>query len=196
MSLQLIDRRLDPVVSLARLVGAGPAPEAIAPFEPRPLRAGRIPAPDIGKAEHLDFTFAQAGGAAAIPTEDSPDGPFLGSLCLSSNTFWTINGEAWPGGDHSRIPPPLAILERGRSYAFRLKNGSQLMHPIHIHGHSFKVLRSDTRALPVHHADTVLLLPGETVDVAFVADNPGKWMFHCHVIEHQETGMMGYLEVV
>jgi FtsP/CotA-like multicopper oxidase with cupredoxin domain len=34
------------------------------------------------------------------------------------------------------------------------------------------------------------------VDVAFVADNPGRWMFHCHVIEHQETGMMGYIEVV
>ena len=56
------------------------------------------------------------------------------------------------------------------------------------------MLRSrPAQSLPVHHADTVLLLPEETVEVAFVADNPGDWMFHCHIIEHQETGMMGYL---
>jgi FtsP/CotA-like multicopper oxidase with cupredoxin domain len=41
----------------------------------------------------------------------------------------------------------------------------------------------------------VLLRPEETVDVAFVADNPGDWMLHCHVLEHQETGMMAYLRV-
>jgi FtsP/CotA-like multicopper oxidase with cupredoxin domain len=119
----------------------------------------------------------------------------IGPLCLSSDDFWAINGTAWPDREHSRIPPPLALLDRGRSYVFRLKNGSQLIHPIHIHGHSFKVLASDQRAFPVHHADTVLLMPEETVDVAFVADNPGRWMFHCHVIEHLETGMMGYVEV-
>ena len=59
----------------------------------------------------------------------------------------------------------------------------------------FKVLGSDRRSLPVHYADTVLLTPKETVDVAFVADNPGDWMLHCHIIEHQEAGMMGYLRV-
>jgi FtsP/CotA-like multicopper oxidase with cupredoxin domain len=47
----------------------------------------------------------------------------------------------------------------------------------------------------VHYTDTVLLLPDEQADVAFVADNPGDWMLHCHIIEHQETGMMGYLRV-
>jgi len=36
----------------------------------------------------------------------------------------------------------------------------------------------------------------EQAEAAFVADNPGDWMFHCHIIEHQETGMMGYLRVV
>jgi FtsP/CotA-like multicopper oxidase with cupredoxin domain len=47
----------------------------------------------------------------------------------------------------------------------------------------------------VHHADTLLLLPGELAEVAFVADNPGDWMFHCHIIEHQESGMMGFVRV-
>ncbi|MEJ6691931.1 MAG: multicopper oxidase domain-containing protein, partial [Paracoccaceae bacterium] len=39
------------------------------------------------------------------------------------------------------------------------------------------------------------IIRGETVDVALVADNPGDWAFHCHVIEHQKTGLAGYLRV-
>ena len=43
--------------------------------------------------------------------------------------------------------------------------------------------------------DTVLMQPREKVEVAFVADNPGDWMFHCHILEHQESGMMGVIRV-
>jgi hypothetical protein len=178
-----------------RLVGTGPSRPSRA-FDPRPLRAGRVPEPDLAAAETLDFAFMACGAAAAVPPGDGLDALLLGSICVSSDDFWSINGAAWPGSDHSRIPAPLAILERGRSYRLRMKNASRIAHPIHIHGHSFKVLGSDKQSLPVHHADTVLLLPEETVEAAFVADNPGDWMFHCHVIEHQETGMMAYLRVV
>jgi len=41
----------------------------------------------------------------------------------------------------------------------------------------------------------VLVLPNESVTVGFVDDNPGNWMINCHVIEHQETGMMGWFRV-
>jgi FtsP/CotA-like multicopper oxidase with cupredoxin domain len=190
----LVDRRADPPLSLARLVGEGP-PRPPRAFDPRPLRAGRMPEPDLA-AERLDFDFTTGGAAAEIAPVDDAGGPFLGSICLSSDDFWSINGNGWPGGDQAKLPPPLAVLQRGRSYRFRMRNASKIAHPIHIHGHSFKVLASDRQALPVHHADTVLLLPEETIEAAFVADNPGDWMFHCHVIEHQETGMMAYLRVV
>jgi FtsP/CotA-like multicopper oxidase with cupredoxin domain len=43
--------------------------------------------------------------------------------------------------------------------------------------------------------ETVLIPPCEKVDVAFVAHNPGDWMFHCHILEHQESGMMGVIRV-
>ena len=43
--------------------------------------------------------------------------------------------------------------------------------------------------------DTVLMNPKERVDIAFVADNPGDWMFHCHVLEHQAGGMMAVVRV-
>jgi FtsP/CotA-like multicopper oxidase with cupredoxin domain len=193
---RIVDRRLDEVVPLVRLVGTGAARPSKS-FNPAPLRAGRIPEPQLAAADRLEFVFAPAGDYGPAAAIDDPlSAAALGSLCLSSDDFWRINGAAWPGADHAKIPPPLAVLERGRSYVFSLRNGSKLMHPIHIHGHTFTVLRSDRRSLPVHHADTVLLTPEETIEVAFVADNPGRWMFHCHVIEHQETGMMGYVEVV
>ena len=128
-------------------------------FDPQPLRAGRIPEPDLATAERLSFTFAPADGdAMAIAVSDTSGGLPLGPICTSSDKFWTINGRAWPGRDHSVIPPPLAVLERGRSYVFELKNGSPLLHPIHIHGHTFKVLKS-TPEPAVYHADTVVLTP-------------------------------------
>lgn len=192
---RIVDQRLGEPVPLVRLVGNGPAPATVTPFDPAPLRAGRIPEPDVGSAERLSFVFAAGNAASVLPVGDPLDALLLGSICASTDTFWTINGTAWPGRDDARIPPPLARLALGRSYVFSLKNASQLMHPIHIHGHTFKVLASDRRTLPVHYADTIVLLPGETLDVAFVADNPGRWMFHCHIIEHQETGMMGYVDV-
>jgi FtsP/CotA-like multicopper oxidase with cupredoxin domain len=155
-----------------------------------------VPEPELASAERLAFAFASTTvPPVALASNDPVDALLMASICASSNTFWTINGEAWPAGDHSRIPPPLARLALGRSYVFALTNTSRLLHPIHIHGYTFKVLRSDQRSIPVHHADTLIVQPGETVEVAFVADNPGRWMFHCHVIEHQETGMMGYLDV-
>jgi FtsP/CotA-like multicopper oxidase with cupredoxin domain len=43
--------------------------------------------------------------------------------------------------------------------------------------------------------DTVLMAPRERVEVAFVADNPGDWMLHCHIQEHQASGMMGVVRV-
>jgi FtsP/CotA-like multicopper oxidase with cupredoxin domain len=193
---EIIDRRLPDEVRLVRLIGTGPATQS-KPFNPAPLRAGRIPEPNLSVAERVSFVFAAAGSdTPALSVENTPEGFFVGSLCLSAEKYWTINDSAWPAGDRGALPPPLAVLRRGGSYVFSLRNADQLMHPIHIHGHTFKVLRSDRRRLPVHHADTVLLTPGETIEVAFVADNPGRWMFHCHVIEHQKTGMMGYLEVV
>jgi FtsP/CotA-like multicopper oxidase with cupredoxin domain len=191
----ILDQRVGEPVALVRLIGSGAAGPRKS-FDPLPLRAGHIPEPNIAEAGKLTFVFASVGSDKTVAAADNPlDALAIGSLCLASNDFWTINGKAWPGRDHSNIPPPLARLERGRSYVFKLRNDSKLIHPIHIHGHTFKVLRSSQRNLPIHHADTVLLMPEETVEVAFVADNPGRWMFHCHVIEHQETGMMGYLEV-
>ena len=79
----------------------------------------------------------------------------------------------------------------------RLVNDTAWPHPIHLHGHAFRLLTHNDR--PTRHRewlDTALLLARETAEIAFVADNPGDWMFHCHVLEHQEAGMMACLRVI
>jgi FtsP/CotA-like multicopper oxidase with cupredoxin domain len=165
-----------------------------ASFDPAPLARPRIPEPDLADATRLAFEYSStAAGAAFTP---GPDAPFVDDLCLSDRTFWAVNKQSWPADGHNRLPPPLAMLESGRTYVFELTNTSKQFHPIHIHGHTFTVLSSNRQTLPRHLADTVLLVPRERLEVAFVAGSPGDWMFHCHLIEHQETGMMGYVRVV
>lgn len=67
---------------------------------------------------------------------------------------------------------------------------------MHLHGHSFRVLSRNGAAVPHHEwGDTVLVPPKEKVEVAFVADNPGDWMLHCHVADHQASGLMTILRI-
>jgi FtsP/CotA-like multicopper oxidase with cupredoxin domain len=191
---RLVDSSGDDHVELARLVGTGPQRRATA-FDPAPLRAGRVPVPDLANATRLEFRFQSNDAGVAIAAEQGTSDDALDPLCMSSNIFWTINDRAWPGRDHGHLPPPLAVLQRGRSYVLAFRNETMFAHPIHIHGHFFTVLRSNKQGKPAHHADTLLVLPDEQLEVAFVADNPGNWMFHCHIIEHQENGMMGWFRI-
>jgi FtsP/CotA-like multicopper oxidase with cupredoxin domain len=90
----------------------------------------------------------------------------------------------------------LAQFTLGESVVLRLRNESPNDHPIHLHGLVFRPIRSNKRTLPSNWTDTVLLTEGEIMDVALVADNPGDWAFHCHIIEHQKTGLAGFIRVV
>lgn len=190
----LVDASVEPPVELARFVGAGP-PVRRPEFDPAPLRAARIAPPDLAHARRLEFRFDSTNPSKAVGTGGGAGPAALGDLCLSSGNFWTINEQPWPQRRGSVLPAPIAVLQRGATYVLALRNESDFTHPIHVHGHTLTVLHSTKQDLPPHHADTVLLLPGEEAEAAFVADNPGDWMLHCHVIEHQENGMMAYLRV-
>jgi FtsP/CotA-like multicopper oxidase with cupredoxin domain len=96
----------------------------------------------------------------------------------------SINGAASPD------VPPIEVRE-GQLVRLHMVNTTGEFHPMHLHGHVMTVLDVDGRppaGSPVH-LDTVVLGPHETVDVAFVADNPGIWMLHCHVLVHASMGM-------
>lgn len=118
----------------------------------------------------------------------------MGSMMkqMREGNMWFINGKAETG----QIKDPLLVLPHGTSHVFEMDNRTAWHHPIHFHGHSFRVTARNGQ--PTRHRewqDTVLMAPEERVEIAFVADNPGDWMFHCHIMEHQAAGMMGVIRV-
>jgi FtsP/CotA-like multicopper oxidase with cupredoxin domain len=99
-------------------------------------------------------------------------------------------------GDGHAGMRPLITLQLGRSYVLTIRNETTFWHPVHFHGHVFRVLTRNGMSVPHRQwADTVLMPPRQTVEVAFVADNPGDWMLHCHVTDHQVSGLMAVLRV-
>jgi FtsP/CotA-like multicopper oxidase with cupredoxin domain len=96
---------------------------------------------------------------------------------------WSMNGEYWP-----QVTP--LMLDKGQRVEIDLVNRSMMAHPMHLHGHAFQVIAIDGRPIQGALRDTVLVMPMGRVRIAFDADNPGRWPFHCHNLYHQATGMM------
>ncbi|MGF9798570.1 multicopper oxidase family protein [Brevibacillus agri] len=99
---------------------------------------------------------------------------------------FTINGKTFPN------TPPLNV-KKGDFVKVKLVNKSPKdLHPMHLHGHFFQVLSKNGKPISGSPLvkDTLNLLPGEEYVVAFKADNPGNWMFHCHDLGHASQGMM------
>lgn len=86
----------------------------------------------------------------------------------------------------------------GELQIWEVFNASLMDHPFHLHGFFFQVLEVDGKT-PGYKAwkDTVNLAPRSRVKIAWIPDNrPGKWMYHCHILEHHAAGMMAHFEVV
>jgi FtsP/CotA-like multicopper oxidase with cupredoxin domain len=96
---------------------------------------------------------------------------------------WGFNGR------HFGEDTPLAVRQ-GERVEIRLVNRTDMSHPIHLHGHPFQVIAIDDGAFAGAVRDTVLVPAGASVTIAFAADNPGHWAFHCHNLYHMAAGMM------
>ena len=106
----------------------------------------------------------------------------------ASGFKWTMNGGVFPDA-------PMLMVSEGDTVRVTWRNLSLGEHPMHLHGHEVLVLSRDgvaSAGSPVW-LDTVSVQPGETVTVAFKADNPGIWMDHCHNLGHAKIGMVMHL---
>jgi FtsP/CotA-like multicopper oxidase with cupredoxin domain len=75
-----------------------------------------------------------------------------------------------------------------------MTNRTMMSHPMHLHGHVFQVVAINGKRLSGALRDTVLVPAMTSVTIAFDADNPGRWAFHCHNLYHMESGMMTTLQ--
>lgn len=97
---------------------------------------------------------------------------------------WAINGTPFSLTDPMRSAYQ---VRQGQRVRLEYVNTTSMWHPMHLHGHSFQIGASGPRK------DTAIVLPGRTLTVDFDADNPGRWLTHCHNIYHAEAGMMAVI---
>jgi FtsP/CotA-like multicopper oxidase with cupredoxin domain len=174
------------------------APAIKSRFAGTPLELPRNPLPDpnVATAERHELILQggmMSGGMMGGGMMNGMGG--VGSSD-SAPAVWAINGTSMTGDGHAGMPP-LYTLKLGQGCVLTMRNETAWWHPMHFHGHSFRVLTRN--GTPVPHRqwnDTVLLPPKENVEIAFVADNPGDWMLHCHVTDHQMAGLMTVLRIV
>ena len=100
---------------------------------------------------------------------------------------WTINGEPY-----SKTNP--LHVRQGQRPIITFDNQTMMYHPIHLHGHTFQLIKPD--GSPGARKDTVVVLPKQKIDAVLVADNPGLWMLHCHNTYHAYAGMQTRLDYV
>ena len=114
---------------------------------------------------------------------------FKVGLSLRRGLDFLVNGEM----HHNDQPVKVGELQ-----VWDVVNASLMDHPFHLHGFFFQVLSINGKA-PAFRSweDVVNLPPRSTVRIAWMPeDRPGSWMYHCHILEHHEAGMMGHFEVV
>lgn len=176
-------------VELATFRIAGEPMQAIRePVRPLPSWEAR-PLPDLSSAQ--DEPLVMEGGAMRGLSKAVYHGETMDFGELTSRGMaWTFNGTA-----HG-MDKPMFEAKLGRTVRMEVFNRTAFPHGVHIHGHHFVILSRNGVAAPHQDVrDTVLIGADETVEIAFVADNPGKWMIHCHMLSHQASGMMGWFKV-
>jgi FtsP/CotA-like multicopper oxidase with cupredoxin domain len=97
---------------------------------------------------------------------------------------WGLNGKP-------SMHDVLFSVREGERYEIVMHNMTGMAHPMHLHGHYFKVVSINGQRFDGALRDTVLVPPNMMVAIQFDADNPGTWAFHCHHLYHMNSGMMG-----
>jgi FtsP/CotA-like multicopper oxidase with cupredoxin domain len=97
-------------------------------------------------------------------------------------SFQCINGRSYAGNT------PTLKAKVGQDVAIHVFGMDDNFHDFHMHGHRWR----DTAGAPT---DTTTVGPSETITARFTEDNPGRWLYHCHVFSHQDAGMAGWYDV-
>lgn len=156
--------------------------------DPQALPPNASATVSLDQAERLDLEME--GGAMGGLRVAALGGESKGFRDLAeAGHFWAFNGAIGRMED-----PPLARVERGTHLRIAIRNDTAFPHVMHLHGmHFYEVSQNGTLG-PLR--DTTLLFGDQTREIAFVADNPGNWLFHCHMLAHAASGMMTRIEVV
>jgi len=130
--------------------------------------------------------FGKPGGEAASPDQTIEVTILKHNAALGGFNQWTLNGEAFS----MDTMKPMYRIEQGRRYRLKFRNGSDDIHPLHLHRHSFELVRVGGKSTAGVIKDVVMLGGFQEAEFDFVADNPGPTLFHCHQQLHMDFGFM------
>ncbi len=138
--------------------------------------------------------FAKPGTIAA-PADETLEMIFVKDNAAEEGfNRWTINGAAYPMSNE--MAPASFHLKQGKRYRIHMRNASDDIHPIHLHRHSFELTKLAGAPTAGIVKDVVMVGGYQEAEIAFVADNPGLTLFHCHQQLHMDFGFMALFDYV
>lgn len=158
---------------------------------PAGLPQNNIPEPDLAVATQVRLVM-EGGAMSGIDGVIFEGREISGEDFRKTRQVWAFNGVA------NLAKLPLFQARRGETIVLETVNRTAFPHAIHTHGHHFRILERSNSTVREDRPwrDTFLIGPEQTTKVAFVADNPGKWLLHCHMLEHAAAGMNTWFEVL
>jgi FtsP/CotA-like multicopper oxidase with cupredoxin domain len=169
----------------------GTALPAKPPVQPLPLNPGLPEAIRLQEARRAEFTIA-GGWDAKDPAGPGAAPEIVARRFPDARKIWQLN-HGLPSGLGGR---PLFSARKGNVVVVALTNRSNWMQVIRVHGHVFRVLHGLDDGWEPYFMDTVLVPENRTVRIAFNADNPGKWLIRSTILEHMESGVLSWFEVL
>lgn len=190
-----------PLMTLRSSGEPRPAPPAVEKLPENPALPARIP---LEKAMKRQIVIA--GGAEPPPPQQrnkkgkkSAKGALKESKSVQEDPpranpvprLWTIDGVSSDGFSGK----PLFKVKPGTAVSLALANKSGFVQQMHVHGHAVRLLHDLDDGWDPYWRDSVLLGPGKTKHIAFIADNPGKWAIESLILDRQVTGLAAWFEV-
>ncbi|WP_282168556.1 multicopper oxidase family protein [Ruegeria atlantica] len=151
-----------------------------------PLPANNMPEFQYDQAP-LHRMSLQGGAMRWLEGAKLGDQELTGRELAQLGRFWALNGYA------ERPKDPFLDARLGQVHRIEFVNETVFPHAMHLHGHHFRLVLPDGSLGPWR--DTVLVDRGQTRQIALVADNPGDWLLHCHMLGHAASGMMSWFRV-
>lgn len=143
------------------------------------------------KPFHWDYSvFGKKNATTAKPDQTIEMLIVKHNAALNGFNKWTLNGVAFSMAKMQS----LYKIQVGKRYRLKLRNGSDDIHPMHLHRHSFELARVAGKPTAGVIKDVVMLGGYQEVEFDFVADNPGRTLFHCHQQLHMDFGLMALFD--
>ena len=129
--------------------------------------------------KRLNYNMLKSPFKTILPTDNVKELKFTleGNM---RNYLWTLDNKTVAESDK-------ILIKKGQVVRITMYNNSMMRHPMHLHGHDFRVVNAKGEYAPLKNV--IDIAPMETVTIEFAANQDGDWFFHCHILYHMMSGM-------